>query len=117
MPQIDFYFDPANLTATANHLANLPGSPFFGQAVPLVENQLVPAAVNLFVSRFQPLPSVNAILVNDGVLHAAVLWKGIGAIFSASSSVSGNAFHFAANVTLPISGQFVVSVDLWCNLG
>lgn len=117
MPMVNFYFTTTNLNVTAKHLMALAASPTQGQTIAQVENQLVTAAVNLFQARFGNQQSVSAQQVNDGILHAAVLWKGIGAVYSANASVSGGGVLLhQANVNVPISGHFVVCVDLWAYL-
>lgn len=118
MPTVDFYFAKTNLTATAQHLITLDATPTQGKTLQQVEALLVDKTVKLFEESFKSEPSVTGQKVNDGVLHAAVLWKGIGAIYSASQTVSGDGvLHHQANVNVAISGEFVIDVDLWANLG
>lgn len=118
MPVVDFYFSTTNLNAVASHLQSLSGSPFTGQTIQQIESQLVTASINMFASRYCNLPSVSAQTVNQGELHAAVLWKGIGSIFSASAGVAGGGFLLQQqNVNVQVTGQYVVSVDLWAYLG
>ena len=118
MPVVDFYFSTTNLKAVANHLQSLSGSPFAAQTIQQIESQLATASINMFASRYCNQAAVPAQMVNDGKLHAAVLWKGIGAIFSASAGVSGGGNLLQQqNVNVQVTGQYVVSVDLWAYLG
>lgn len=117
MPQIDFCFPSANLHATAVHLQNLGVSVTQGKSTAQVEDQLVVAAVKMFEDRYRNQQAVGANLINEGVLQAAVLWSGVGAIFSADHSVYGDGVRrHQASVKVQTSGEFVVSVDLWVHL-
>ncbi|WP_151671184.1 hypothetical protein [Nitrincola schmidtii] len=117
MPVVDFYFSNTNLNAVASHLKSLSVSQFDGQAIHQIESQLVTASIDMFASRYCNLSAVSAQTVNQGELHAAVLWKGIGAIFSASEEVTGSGVLIQQqNLNVQVTGQYVVRVALWAYL-
>lgn len=111
-----FQFSRRNLTGTAHHLQSQRGSPFTGDTIVEIEDKLVTAAIDLFKSRLKNEETVNAELFERGELHASLLWKGTGAIFSAKEAYGGGVRSQTVDVDMPNLDVSSVYVSLWAYL-
>lgn len=117
MSRLQFSFHPENLKATADYLVASPHFPTAKRTVAEIEDRLKNAAINSFSSKYskvqtakgQPLDRGD---IDEDVVEAPVLWRGIGALFCpvTSAAVDGAA-TLTVDMPFELESKCVVGVN------
>lgn len=109
MSRLQFSFHPENLKATAGYLVSAAHFPTAKRTVEEIEDRLKNAAINSFSSKYSKVQSEKGQPLDRGdieedVVEAPVLWRGIGALFCPVTSAAAE-----GTITLTVDMPFALA--------